>query len=372
MTPDDLAARRAAVDAKQATVVGLLADMGCEAAVLLLPAHVAWFTGGLTARGLLADTERPGLYVSPAGRWLVCSNADTQRVFDDDLDGQGFQLKEWAWAAGRAGLLGELLSDRKVAVDRPYPGLPLLTERLRAELRPLAGADRDRYLAFGREVAEALEAVARTVRPGDTEAEVAGQVAHRLVRHAAEVSGVSVAADGRGQKYRRSGTTGAAVTRGCVVQATAGRGGLFVSAARAVCFGPPGEPAAREWDLAVKLAAVLRSRAKPGETIPGATAAGHAITADTPYEYDWRLAPAGYGTGWFPAEELRRGPADDPFADGQAVVWQARVGAAAVVDTVLVGADGPTPVTPPGTWPYKRIQLRGHTYDIPDVLVREG
>jgi Xaa-Pro dipeptidase len=58
----------------------------------------------------------------------------------------------------------------------------------------------------------------------------------------------------------------------------------------------------------------------------------------------------------------------------QPVVWQARIGTAAVVDTVLVTADGPRPVTPPdlALWPYKRIKLKERSFDVPDVLVKEG
>src|SRR5437764_1373460 len=120
LTPDPAAPaepaspRRADVDAKQAQVARLLADMDCEAALLLMPAHVSWFTAGLTTRGLLADSERPGLYVNATQRWVVCSNVDTQRLFDEELDWLGFQVKEWAWENGRAELLQSLVQGKKV------------------------------------------------------------------------------------------------------------------------------------------------------------------------------------------------------------------------------------------------------------------
>ena len=112
---DPLTARRADVDAKQAVVGRVLEELGCEAAVLLMPAHVAWFCGGFNVRGLTADTERPGVYTTGRARWLVCANADTQRLFDEELDRLGFQLKEWQWSVGRAVLLGELVAGKKVA-----------------------------------------------------------------------------------------------------------------------------------------------------------------------------------------------------------------------------------------------------------------
>src|SRR4051812_3817905 len=83
---DRVAARRADIDAKQEQVAKVLEAMGCEAALLLMPAHVTWFTAGMNVRGLIADSERPGVYTNGRQRWLLCSNADTQRLFDEELD----------------------------------------------------------------------------------------------------------------------------------------------------------------------------------------------------------------------------------------------------------------------------------------------
>ena len=60
----------------------------------------------------------------------------------------------------------------------------------------------------------------------------------------------------------------------------------------------------------------------------------------------------------------------EPFVADQALVWQARVGSAAAVDTVLTAEGGPAAVTPPEDWPFKRIKVGDRTADVPDVLVR--
>src|SRR5581483_7144967 len=333
---DPVTARRLDVDAKQAAVGRILEELGCEAAILFMPAHVAWFCGGVNVRGLIADAERPGVYTTGRARWLVCANADTQRLFDEELDRLGFQLKEWQWPVGRAVLLGELVAGKKVAADRPFPGLQPVNERLRPELRALAPSDRAKYLALGRTVVHAVEATARTMARGQTEEEVAGQVAHRLYHRGAEADAISVTA-----------------------------------ASRTVCFGRPPDDFRTEHDTACRLSAVYRSLSVSGGTIGSAAEAGRWLTADTPFEYEWRQSPPGYGTGWFAAEELRRAGQEEKFVANQAVVWQARVGAAAVVDTVLVSDAGPVPVTPPEGWPFKRVRVQDRTCDVPDLLVRE-
>jgi Xaa-Pro aminopeptidase len=370
-SPDErIAARRADIDAKQERVAALLAELNCEALLLLMPAHVAWFTSGLTVRGLIADSERPGVFTNGRQRWLICSNVDTQRMFDEEIDQLGFQLKEWAWAAGRAELLFNITSGRAVAGDRPFPNVPMANDRLRPLLRPLSPYEWGRYRDIGTAVAHAVEATARGVVRHETEEEVAGQLGHRLLHHGIEPVELSVTADDRGAKFRRAGFTAAPIEYACTVQATGQREGLFATAARTVCFDPVPAEFRAAHALAVKLQAVYRSFTSPGTVVAPTADAAAAVLAGTPYEFDGRLSQPGYGAGRFAAEELRRAGVDDPLVDGQAVVWQARVGPAACVDTVLVSPDGAVSATPPTDWPFKRIIVSGVPFNVADVLVK--
>ena len=278
-------------------------------------------------------------------------------------------LKEWPWASGRATLLGEIVVNKKVATDRPFPTMPLINERLRPILRPLMRSDAARYRELGRVLAHALEATARKIERGETEQDVAGALAHRIVHRGAEAHAIGVTAEGRAGTFRRAGYTRAIVETVCTLQATAGRDGMFVTASRTVCFGAPTDAYRAEYDAACKVAAVDRLESRAGGTVAAAVDTASSMLKNTPYEHEWRLSPAGYGTGWFQADELRKAGIDEKFVTDQALVWQARIGAAAVVDTVLVGEGVCEEITPTEQWPFKRITLAGATYPIPDLLV---
>lgn len=369
---DPTAARRADIDAKQAALLPILEEMECEALLLLMPAHVSWFTSGANVRGLIADSERPAIYTNGRQRWLICSNVDTQRLFDEELDRLGFQLKEWNWETGRSDLLASVAAGRKIAADRPFPGIPMVNDRLRPQLRELSAFEQAAYREIGQSVAHAVEAAARNFARGQTELEIAGQVGHRLLLRGVEPVGLSVAADGRGARYRRAGLAPVPVTQNCVIQATGHRDGLFATCSRTVSFGPLDEDFRAAIDLAIKLAGIYRTVTSPGNTIGRAGETGRVVLANTPYEFDWRLSQPGYGAGRFPAEELRRAGLEEPLVPGQAIIWQPRVGTAAVVDTLIVASDEPVPITPPSEWPVKRLAVRGRPYhDIPDALIRD-
>jgi Xaa-Pro aminopeptidase len=371
MSPTDrLAARRADIDAKQALVADVLEKMDCEAVVLLMPAHVAWFTAGMNVRGLIADSERPGVYTNGRQRWLLSSSVDAQRLFDEELDQLGFQLKEWAWLAGRSELLFNITLGRKVAADRPFPNVPMANDKLRPLLRVLSAYEQERYRELGAAVTHAVEAIARALEPGETEEETAGQLGYRMLHHGIEPTALSVTADGRGAKFRRAGFTSAPITRTCVLQATGQRDGLYVTAARSVSFGPPPDEFRTAHDFAVRVAAVYRSYTVAHATLAPLADVASMVLSGTPFEFDARLSQPGYGAGRFPAEELRRAGQDEPLSVGQAVVWQPRVGPAACADTVLVTATGAEAITPPIDWPFKRVTVRGTTSDVPDLLIR--
>ena len=371
MSPTDrITARRADIDAKQLLVADDLEKMDCEAVVLLMPAHVSWFTAGLNVRGLIADSERPGVYTNGRQRWLLSSSVDAQRLFDEELDLLGFQLKEWSWLTGRSDLLYNITLGRKVAADRPFPNVPMANDRLRPLLRVLSAYEQDRYRELGAAVAHAVEATARALEVGDTEEEIAGQLGYRLLHHGIEPAALSVTADDRGSKFRRAGFTSTPLARTCVLQATGQRDGLYVTCARAVSLGPPPDEFRAANDLAVRIAAVYRSYTVAQATLAPLAEVASVVLAGTPFEFDARLSQPGYSAGRFAAEELRRAGQDEPLSVGQAVVWQPRVGPAACADTVLVTATGAEVVTPPVEWPFKRITVRGATFDIPDLLTR--
>lgn len=369
---DPIAARRADIEAKQALLVPILEELECEAILLFMSAHVSWFTAGLNLRGLFAESERPGIYTNGRQRWILCSNVDTQRLFDEELDQLGFQLKEWTWEGGRADLLANVTAGRQIAADRPFPNLRLAIDRLRPHLRELSWYEQTAYREIGRMIAHAVEATARNLGRGQTEMEIAGQLGHRLLRHGIELTAASISADGRGSKYRRSGISTTPVTQMCVIQATGMRDGLYATCSRTVSFGPPPAEFRTAHDLAIKQSAFYRALTLPEHTLGAIGEAGRGVLVNTPHEFDWRFSQPGYGTGRFPAEELRRGGQEDPLVAGQAVVWQPRVGPASIVDTVIAATAEPTLVTPSDDWPVKRLAIRNGPYhDVPDILVRE-
>jgi Xaa-Pro aminopeptidase len=362
--------RRADVDAKQARVAALLQEAGCDGLLVLEPENLAWLTSGAVARGALDPAEAPALWLSPEARWLIAANHAGPRLFDEELDGLGFQLKEWPWHWGRDQLLADLCQGRAVACDSPFGGARDVGPRLRQLRRVLTPYEQACLTALGQLVSHALEATCRTMAPGDTEREVAAQVSHRLTHRGAWPLSVGAAADGRSREYRPFSFTATPVQHSAVLAATARKYGLCASASRSVSFGPPDDALRKEHNAVCKVGATYLASTWPDAVPREILLAGRRVYQLTGHEHEWRLCPQGHLTGRAPVELALLPRTEELFQPGWAVTWTASVGAALGRDTFLITEEGPKVVTPTETWPLKRIRIQGADFIWPDLLQR--
>jgi Xaa-Pro aminopeptidase len=369
--PTLAADRRADVDAKQSIVAEVLREAGADALLVLEPANFAWLTGGATVPSALDANDHPGLYYLADTRWLVASNVDSQRLFDTELDGLGFQLKEWPWFWGRQQLIDYLGRKHRFACDRQLDVAPLVARQLQQRRLARTAYEVGRVRELGHLVSHALEATCRSLSIGQTEQEIAGQLAHRLTHHGVEPVVVEVAADGRSRRYRQPGFTATPLKQYCILSVTARRFGLHVTASRTVVFGTPDERLVKEHDAVSKITATYAAGTVIDGNVAELLAAGRRIGKISGFEHDWRLAPSGHLTGHAAMERAFLPHGDDVLKLGWLVTWQTRIGAACSADTYLVTEKGPRAITGLSQqWPQKRIKLKGDNVIRPDLLQR--
>ena len=367
----ELADRRKDIDQKQAWAAGLLADCGCEGLMVLEPENFSWLTSGATARGVLDPRELPAVYFSVDQRWIISANVDAQRLFDEELDGLGFQLKEWPWYSGREQLLADLCHGRVVASDRPLSICKTsLGEQMRQRRRLLSLYEQECLRALGELVSHALEATCRTVSPGETEREIAGQISHRLLHRGAFPVNISVMADGRSRLYRQAGFTSLPVEHNCAILATARKYGLCATASRSVSFGKPEPELQKEHDVATRVSATYMASSWPDAIASEILNLGRRIFQVSGMEHEWRLAPQGFVTGRSPIELSFRPGRQDLLQAAWPLVWSPSAGAALSVDTFVVTETGAQLMTTPEAWPLRRIRIQGTEILRPDIFVR--
>jgi hypothetical protein len=362
--------RRADIDAKMSKVADLLREVGCEGLLLLEPANYSWLTSGAMLRGLTDPAAEPAAYGNGEHRWIIASNVDSQRLFDEEVDGLGFQLKEWPWHWGRDQFLADLCHNRKVACDRPLNGAVNVSQQLRGIRRQLTPYEQACQLALGQSITHALEATCRTLSPGETEREIAGHLSHRLIHRGVLPLNIGIAVDGRSRLYRRFGFTSATLEQYAVLSVTARKYGVYVTASRSVCFGEVPTELRQDHNAVCRVSAGYLASTWPDAVPREILLAGRRIYLISGYEHEWQLAPQGFLTGRSPIEMSITPRTEELFQPGWSVTWNASAGAALSCDTFLITDEGPRLVTPTEFWPLKRIRIQGAEFVRPDVLQR--
>ncbi len=371
-SPDAASAidRRADIEAKMARVAAMLQDVSCEGLLVLEPENIAWLTSGATARHLLDPNAAPALYCNGEARWVLASNADSQRIFDEEVDGLGFQLKEWPWHWGREQLLNDLCQNRRVACDRPIGNLKFVGDVLRRLRRLTTPYEQACYRVLGQLLAHALEATCRNIEQGQTEREAAGQLSHRLLHRGAQVIHIGVADDDRSRLYRHFSFTSMPIRHYAVLTATARKYGLTATASRSVSFGELPAEFRNDHNAVCRVSASYLASTWPDAVPREILLAGRRIYLVSGYEHEWLHCPQGHLTGRAAVELPLTPKTEELFQAGLAVTWHASAGAATSCDTFLITEKGPETLTLAEVWPLKRIRIQGAELIRPDVLVR--
>ncbi|MDB5347659.1 MAG: hypothetical protein JWP89_6036 [Schlesneria sp.] len=340
------------------------------AAVLLQqPANFTWFTaGGSNERGGATGTTG-SLFVTTEARVIACTNVDTPQFFESEVCNMGFQLKERPWTEPRSVMLSDLCRGRRVASDSGFPGTTDVSLRLPGLRLPLSEYEKTRIRTAAKLLTHAVEATARGMTKGRTEAEIAGEVSHRLFKHGVHPERIQVLGDGRGSRFRRWNFDDSPVQQYCTISAVGRYCGMYVGVARTVSIGHPPDSLLKAFQPAALIAATGIYFSQPEWELFEVWNRVHRLYEKSGVESEWRLADQAevveYEFGavpLMPNSEFR-------LTAGTPLFWHPSVGPALMGDTVMVCERGIEVLTASSEWPLIPVLVKGTTVDVPAILV---
>lgn len=354
---------------RHSLIAEFLRKEGYSALLLQNPVNYAWLTVGGSSIRSSSCTSRPALFVTPDARVVVCNNVESPLIFEHEVAGLGFQLKERPWSEPRSVILADLCRGRRVASDWVHPLAVEVGLHVQAMRLPLSAYDVGRMRTAGRLVAHALEATARGLVPGRSEAEIAGEISHRLLKHEVVPERLQVMGDGRGRRFRHWAFSGQPVNKYGTLVVVGRYQGLHVGAARTFSFGDPPADLLQDYERAALVQATGMFFSQAGweffevwnrvKRIYEKCGAGDAWRlADQADVVEYECGPVSL----MPTSEFRL------FA-GVPVFWHPSVGAAMMGDTVLVTERGTEVLTPATDWPKVPISVKGVLVEVPGILL---
>ncbi len=370
----DLKSRRDDIEEKHQRVRDFLDATGQDAVVLGLSDSVAWFTsGGDLGQMLGSDQSSILLYISRTSRAVVADNVQSSRVFEEELAGLGFQLKERPWYDDPHQLIAELCHNKRVATDLGQTGYSLLRRESDALFnlrRRLTTIERQRLRELGKTLSTAVEATCRNFLPGEREADVAGHLAHRLIREGVVPVDLRVASDDRLGRFRQPTFKASPIRKRATIAVTGRRHGLCASITRTVAFGKVEREFRENHSLATMVDATCIYFSRPQQVISEVFRRAKRIYEKFDHPHEWTLDYQGSLIGYSPREVVLRPDSSLVLDSHMALAWSPSVGSARTEDTVIIDTRGYEVVTKMVDWPQIEVAVKGYVIPRPGILER--
>ena len=364
-------ARLQDVDLKHDRVRSFLSSVGADALLLQEPSNIAWLTSGADLFRCAADDCGTSVFVTPEARLFATNAVDSAQIFEREAFGLGFQLKQREWFQPHQDLVEDLCRGRKVISDRGIRGTKAAPEMIRSLRMPLTSLESERLWFLSRVAVHAVEATAHHLRPGVTEAEVAGEVSHRLLKRTVAAARIQVCADGRNERYRHWTFGEHPIEQFAVISCVARRWGLHVGVTRTVCLKSVPRDLWRAFQKALMVHATGMFFSRRKNTLDEVWQKVHRIYDKFGMSTEWQLADQASICGYaINAGQLRPG-SDTVIQAPSAMFWHPSVGPAMMGDTLLCMETANEQLTLSPSWPQARVIVKGREVLCPGILLLE-
>lgn len=358
------------VQLKHERIVQFLKDREFDGLLLSRPASIAWYTGGADVPRCLSGQTVAALLITPEGGTLLARKADRDLLLNHTTSDVVLQHRECAWPKDGGDLFADWLGTKKIASDQPFEPCADVSSEVAALRLPLRPHEIENLRKLGIRVARTVERAAREFQRGDTEAQIAGDVASRLIRHEVLPLQIQVWGDGRGRacqnwKYGRE-----TVNHDCTISVVVRRHGLHVAVSRSISFGIPSKEL--RWSFQDMLLAHVTAltRSQDQAELSSVWADVQRVCETLGEAEAWRAIDPGCVTGFELCEAPISATSARRLQAGMPVIWRSLIGPARAVDTILVREADSKVITQTGEWPQVGVAVNNEQFFVQTVLQR--
>lgn len=302
---------------------------------------------------------------------LIASNVDFQRLIDEELVGLPFEPCVYSWQDGSLlSAVRRIVGEGPLLSDIGLAGTVNVGEGM-ASLRWVLDEDeRDLMGHAGRIAAASVEGVARAIRPGVSELEIAGLMAREtMLRGGLPLSSV-VGSDERIGLYRNPVPTARRLERTVLLGLTVAYRGLAATGYRMACFGKLSADLRRRHEAACRIDAAMMDATRPGSSIDAVLSVGRQAFETQGVGEEYGKCDAGGLAGYEPLECMAR-PGDSMLVQAhQVFVWGSSLAGTRTGDSLLVGEKENELLTRgENQWPMVRVVVGAREWERPGILV---
>jgi antitoxin VapB len=340
-----------------------------DALLLQRVSSFAWATCGAASYvNTASDLGAARLLITPDQRYVITDNIEATRLEQEEhLVQAGWTFHISPWYKGLDPVPG-LTKNLRLGSDAPYAGAVDLSADLARLRANLTEAEGERFRELGRLCAQALNRAVQTVRPGQTEHEIAGRLAQEAESLGVQAIVNLIATDERIFAFRHPLPTEKTLDRYAMLVLCGRRQGLVCSLTRLVHFGRLPEEIRGKTRAVAQVDAALIAATRPGQTLAQVFQAGITAYANAGYPEEWHLHHQGGPAGYEPREAVATPVSEEFVLAGQAFAWNPSVTGTKSEDTILVSEENNEIITGIAGWPMLSVEVAGQALQRPAVL----
>lgn len=334
--------------------------------VISEPINFLWLTGGRPYVNITSPKSCADLLVTYDKIYLLSSNIEAQRLKNEELDGLPIEVAEYPWwePAAYDDILKEIIGSNSVYTDSQISDK---FSELRWELLP---EEQERYLETGKCASKILEEVAFSIKPGDTELEVASMIKKVSAENDFYPFVNLVGADERAYTCRHPLPTKKPIEKYVLLAISGHKYGLMTSITRLVHFGKVSEDLRKRHQAVLQVDTAFITATKPGVKVRDIFEIGKTAYEQVGFANEWHYHHQG-GMAGYNSREFRATPYCEVIvALNQAYAWNPSIAGTKSEDTILVTKDGPVILTEVINYPVTEVEFKGESMYRPDILIR--
>jgi len=334
--------------------------------------NFAWIsTGCKNYVGTFSQSGEASFFITRRRKYIISNNIEGPRLATEEFKSSNIELIEYPWSEKklRLKILEELTGNKKIRTDQPIPGYKLLNSDFDKLKYSLTKFEIERYKKLGRDCANILEGVCKTIKKGQTELAIAGKIAYESWKRDVVPIVILIAADERTKKFRHPLPTPKKVSKQVMVVMCGRRDGLIVSLSRIVSLGKPDKQLIKKHEAVCNVDAAFILNTRPGEKLGNIFKRAMKVYDYYDFPDEWELhhqgGPTGYATRYYVATPDDR----TVILENEAFAWNPSITGTKSEDTIITTKQAAINITQTRSWPKLTVSYNGQKISRPNILI---
>ncbi|HHY00048.1 MAG: M24 family metallopeptidase [Atribacterota bacterium] len=363
--------RKEEVLIKEARLRDLMAKLGLKGVLLKKQSNFSWITGGgINMVPVITELGFTSILITEKEKFLIADRIESARSMNEEgLRDLGYVLLEHEWFESKEyDFVKKIVPGLEVGCDISIYGLRNIEPEIKNLRYSLTPAEIERYLWLGEKTSKAIESVLLDLKPGQTEAEVTGNLAQLLWKDRIDPVGYQAAADDRAYKYRHPIPKENKIEKYLMLCVMARKWGLITTITRIAHFGEVPEKLIKQHRDNVFIECAMIAATQPGVVTKEIFIKARDLYEELGYKDEWKLHHQGGAMGYDVRDYICNSESEEVVQENQVFCWNPSISGTKSEDAFIAQKDGFKFITSPVLFPTIEIKVGDMVFVRPGIL----